>query len=73
MARLWRARPEAGKLVERGRRGLGARAFLIQPGPIMTNTTLDVLCIGNAIVDVIADADDAFLAASSRSTRARCG
>src|SRR5829696_108430 len=28
----------------------------------MTNPTLDVLCIGNAIVDVISDADDAFLA-----------
>jgi len=28
----------------------------------MTETTLDVLCIGNAIVDVITDADDAFLA-----------
>ena len=27
----------------------------------MTDTRLDVLCIGNAIVDVIADADDAFL------------
>jgi sugar/nucleoside kinase (ribokinase family) len=27
----------------------------------MTTTTLDVLCIGNAIVDVIANADDAFL------------
>ncbi len=27
----------------------------------MTTTTLDVLCIGNAIVDVIADADDAFI------------
>ena len=27
----------------------------------MTNPSLDVLCIGNAIVDVIADADDAFL------------
>ena len=27
----------------------------------MTNTTLDVLCIGNAIVDVITDADNAFL------------
>ena len=27
----------------------------------MTETRLDVLCIGNAIVDVIADADDAFL------------
>ena len=27
----------------------------------MTHTTLDVLCIGNAIVDVITDADDAFL------------
>ena len=27
----------------------------------MTHPTLDVLCIGNAIVDVIADADDAFL------------
>ena len=29
----------------------------------MTDCRLDVLCIGNAIVDVIADADDAFLAA----------
>lgn len=29
----------------------------------MTNPRFDVLCIGNAIVDVIADADDAFLAA----------
>ena len=28
----------------------------------MTNPRLDVLCIGNAIVDVITDADDAFLA-----------
>ena len=28
----------------------------------MTNPTLDVLCIGNAIVDVIADADETFLA-----------
>ena len=28
----------------------------------MTHATLDVLCIGNAIVDVITDADDAFLA-----------
>ena len=28
----------------------------------MTDTSLDVLAIGNAIVDVIADADDAFLA-----------
>ena len=27
----------------------------------MSSTRLDVLCIGNAIVDVIADADDAFL------------
>jgi sugar/nucleoside kinase (ribokinase family) len=27
----------------------------------MTAARLDVLCIGNAIVDVIADADDAFL------------
>jgi sugar/nucleoside kinase (ribokinase family) len=27
----------------------------------MTNPSLDVLCIGNAIVDVITDADDAFL------------
>src|SRR4029078_5459630 len=27
----------------------------------MTDCRLDVLCIGNAIVDVIADADDAFL------------
>ena len=29
----------------------------------MTDKPLDVLAIGNAIVDVIADADDAFLAA----------
>ena len=28
----------------------------------MTDRRLDVLAIGNAIVDVIADADDAFLA-----------
>ena len=28
----------------------------------MTNPSLDVLCIGNAIVDVITDADDSFLA-----------
>jgi len=28
----------------------------------MTHLSLDVLCIGNAIVDVISDADDAFLA-----------
>jgi len=28
----------------------------------MTNSSLDVLCIGNAIVDVITDADDSFLA-----------
>lgn len=28
----------------------------------MTETRLDVLCIGNAIVDIIADCDDAFLA-----------
>ena len=27
----------------------------------MTQPRLDVLCIGNAIVDVIADGDDAFL------------
>ena len=31
----------------------------------MTSPALDVLCIGNAIVDVITDADDAFLAAQS--------
>jgi sugar/nucleoside kinase (ribokinase family) len=31
----------------------------------MTNPSLDVLCIGNAIVDVITDADDAFLAQQS--------
>lgn len=31
----------------------------------MTAPRLDVLCIGNAIVDVIADADDAFLAEQS--------
>ena len=31
----------------------------------MTDKTLDVLAIGNAIVDVIADADDAFLAGQS--------
>ena len=31
----------------------------------MTVSRLDVLCIGNAIVDVIADADDAFLAEQS--------
>ena len=31
----------------------------------MTSLSLDVLCIGNAIVDVIADADDAFLKAQA--------
>ena len=31
----------------------------------MTHSSLDVLCIGNAIVDVITDADDAFLADQS--------
>ena len=31
----------------------------------MTEPTLDVLCIGNAIVDVITDADDAFLSEQS--------
>ena len=38
----------------------------------MTKPRLDVLCIGNAIVDVIADADDAFLAKQGL-TRGRCG
>src|SRR6185437_8273105 len=33
-----------------------------QPGDSMTDRHLDVLAIGNAIVDVIADADDDFLA-----------
>ena len=38
----------------------------------MTDRRLDVLAIGNAIVDVIADADDDFLS-SKACTRARCG
>ena len=38
----------------------------------MPDPRLDVLGIGNAIVDVIADADDDFLAARA-CTRARCG
>ena len=38
----------------------------------MTQPRLDVIAIGNAIVDVIADADDAFLAAQGL-TRDRCG
>jgi sugar/nucleoside kinase (ribokinase family) len=33
----------------------------------MTETRLDVLCIGNAIVDIIADCDDAFLEAEGLS------
>jgi sugar/nucleoside kinase (ribokinase family) len=38
----------------------------------MTKPRFDVLCIGNAIVDVIADTTDSFL--STRGcTRARCG
>ena len=38
----------------------------------MTNPRYDVLCIGNAIVDVIADTDDAFLSKQGL-TRDRCG
>ena len=38
----------------------------------MPDPRLDVLCIGNAIVDVIANADDEFLSAKGWS-RARCG
>ena len=34
---------------------------LSRTGALMTDTRLDVLAIGNAIVDVIADTDDAFL------------
>ena len=36
----------------------------------MPDRRLDVLAIGNAIVDVIADADDAFLAAQGMHTGA---
>src|SRR5206468_12365929 len=39
------------------------RALSLEPGDSMTDRRLDVLAIGNAIVDVIANADDAFLAA----------
>jgi hypothetical protein len=40
----------------------------------MTQATIDVVGIGNAIVDVVAHADDAFLApdARSRSRRSVC-
>ena len=34
----------------------------------MPSSRLDVLCIGNAIVDVIADTDDAFLDAEGLTT-----
>ena len=37
------------------------RAFHTFSREIMPDTSLDVLCIGNAIVDVIADATDDFL------------
>src|SRR5882757_4574277 len=36
-------------------------AALSRPEPEVTQTRLDVLAIGNAIVDIIADCDDAFL------------
>src|SRR5690348_4976055 len=39
------------------------RAFHTFSRETMPDTSLDVLCIGNAIVDVIADASDDFLAA----------
>ena len=39
----------------------------------MTDRRLDVLAIGNAIVDVIADASDAFLAARGHGQGRRCG
>ena len=39
----------------------------------MTAPRLDVLCIGNAIVDVIADADDAFLDRPGPRQGHRCG
>src|SRR5438445_13351636 len=39
------------------------RALSRQSGDPMTETRLDVLCIGNAIVDVIANAADDFLSA----------
>src|SRR3546814_12178809 len=35
----------------------------------MTAQTLDVVCIGNALVDILARTDDAFLAADRKSTR----
>ena len=38
----------------------------------MADPRLDVLAIGNAIVDVIADVDDAFIEAQGL-TRDRCG
>src|SRR5881394_1113731 len=47
------------RLAERAAR----RAFLTAAGDLMTETRLDVLCIGNAIVDVIANASDEFLSA----------
>ena len=39
----------------------------------MTDPRLDVLAIGNAIVDVIADADDDFLARRGPDQGRRCG
>src|SRR5437868_13902195 len=42
---------------------LMAPAFPAAEPHSMTDTRLDVLCIGNAIVDIIADCDDAFLEA----------
>ena len=39
----------------------------------MTDRRLDVLAIGNAIVDVIADADDDFLDKRGPAQGSRCG
>ena len=52
----WQACPN-----RRARLGAPATPFSRRTPRFMTKPRYDVLCIGNAIVDVIADADDAFL------------
>src|SRR5438128_9120950 len=46
------------------KRGRGARqvgGLVYQPGAAVAETRFDVLCIGNAIVDVLARVEDSFL------------
>src|SRR5438270_9754719 len=53
----------ADAMLQAGERAARRAFFHCSPGDFMTDRRLDVLAIGNAIVDLIADADDGFLAA----------